>query len=166
MYVYLDISINKVEMGRLTFQLYNNELPITCENFRQLCTGENKDKSLTYKNCPIHRIVPKLMLHGGDITKHDGTGGCSIYGPTFNDEGFKYYHSIGALSMANKGPNTNGSQFFITTATSPHLDQKHVVFGKLVDGLELLKEIESYGTSTGKPTKEIMISHCGQLDKF
>ena len=166
-YVFMEISISKEIRGRLTFKLFNKDLPVTCENFRQLCTGENSNKALTYKNCPFHRIIPNFVVQGGDITNHNGTGGNCIYGEEFEDEGYKYLHSgVGILAMANIGPDTNQSQFYITLTALPHLDKNFVVFGQLVSGFELLKEMASYGSTNGTPSKEIIVSDCGQLDKI
>ena len=167
--VFFDIAIDGNSAGKLTFELSADVVPKTVENFRKLCKGdEGKGKSgveLWYKGSSFHRIIPGFMCQGGDFTKHNGTGGESIYGEEFNDENFKLKHkSAGLLSMANKGKNTNGSQFFITTVPCPWLDGKHVVFGKLINGNELLSKIESYGSKSGTPIKKVIIEDCGEVD--
>lgn len=142
------------------------------ENFRALCTGEKGASKygapLHYKGCKFHRIIPGFMLQGGDITRGNGTGGESIYGRRFRDENFELKHTEpGLLSMANSGENTNNSQFFITTAKTPWLDGKHVVFGRLIgeNTLDLLKKLESYGSKDGKVSASVVIANCGQLKK-
>ena len=166
--VFFDITIDDKPSGRLVFQLAE-ETPICSENFKALCTGEKgigeSGKPLHYKGSSFHRIIPEFMLQGGDFTNHNGTGGESIYGSTFNDENFTLKHTkAGLLSMANAGPNTNGSQFFITTIPCPWLDGKHTVFGEVVEGLELVSTIESYGTGSGNPKAKITIADCGLVE--
>ncbi|EPT29942.1 cyclophilin precursor [Toxoplasma gondii ME49] len=166
--VFFDISIDKKPAGRIEFELFADVVPKTAENFRALCTGEKgtgrSGKPLYYKGCPFHRIIPQFMCQGGDFTRMNGTGGESIYGEKFADENFSYKHSEPfLLSMANAGPNTNGSQFFITTVPCPWLDGKHVVFGKVVAGQEVVKMMEAEGRSNGQPKCAVEISSCGQL---
>lgn len=166
--VFFDISIGGKPAGRLTFELFADAAPKTAENFRALCTGEkgvgHSGKQLTYKGSGFHRIIPDFMCQGGDFTAGNGTGGESIYGMKFADENFKLKHDQpGLLSMANAGPNTNGSQFFITTALTPWLDGKHVVFGVVREGLEVLQAMEACGTNSGKPTQAVLITDCGEL---
>eukprot|EP00053_Salpingoeca_punica_P009682 m.87086 g.87086 ORF g.87086 m.87086 type:complete len:368 (-) comp15122_c0_seq2:427-1530(-) len=161
-YVFFDISIDGVDEGRIVFELYNDVVPKTAENFRVLCTGEKP--GLTYKNCPFHRIIPGFMCQGGDFTNQNGTGGISIYGEKFEDENFLLKHTKpGLLSMANAGPNTNGSQFFITTAVTSWLDGKHVVFGEVKRGMGLVRVMEECGSQEGATSKKVAIANCGQL---
>ncbi len=159
---YFDVSIDGKPSGRITFELYKDVVPKTAENFRALCTGE---KGFGYANSIFHRVIPQFMLQGGDFTNFNGTGGKSIYGAKFADENFNKKHTKpGLLSMANAGPGTNGSQFFITTVPCSWLDGKHVVFGEVVENYQLVKTIESYGSSpSGTTKKEIKITACGQL---
>eukprot|EP01056_Protomagalhaensia_sp_Gyna25_P005730 Protomagalhaensia_sp_Gyna_25__5729@NODE_824_length_2548_cov_1101_235153_g649_i0_p2_GENE_NODE_824_length_2548_cov_1101_235153_g649_i0NODE_824_length_2548_cov_1101_235153_g649_i0_p2_ORF_typecomplete_len169_score31_64Pro_isomerase/PF00160_21/6_2e58_NODE_824_length_2548_cov_1101_235153_g649_i06851191 len=163
---WFDISIDGSPAGRIKFRLFNDVVPKTAENFRALCTGETG--AGTYKDSKFHRIIPNFMLQGGDFTKHNGTGGRSIYGEKFPDENFKRLHDRpGLLSMANAGPNTNGSQFFITTVVTKWLDGKHVVFGEVADeeSMALVKKIEACGTNSGTPTKLVKIADCGADSK-
>ncbi|KAK8821976.1 hypothetical protein WA538_000073 [Blastocystis sp. DL] len=166
--VYFDIEIDGEPAGRITMGLFGKIAPKTAHNFRLLCTGEKgigkHGKPLHYKGTPFHRIIPRFMIQGGDIIKGNGKGSESIYGDTFPDETFRLKHSKpGLLSMANAGPNTNGSQFFITTASTPWLDGKHVVFGKVLDGMDVVKKIEMAGTTSGIPTKRVIIADCGEI---
>jgi len=159
--VFFDIDADGNRLGRVVMELRNDIVPKTAENFRALCTGE---EGYGYKGSIFHRIIPNFMCQGGDFTKHNGTGGKSVYGEKFEDENFQLKHTgQGILSMANAGPNTNGSQFFICTAKTSWLDGKHVVFGSIVDGMEVVKQMEAYGSQSGRTTKKISIAECGQL---
>ncbi|KAI0049486.1 40 kDa cyclophilin [Auriscalpium vulgare] len=166
---FFDISIGDKPAGRVIFSLYSDLVPKTAENFRALCTGEKGEgksgKPLWYKGSGFHRIIKKFMIQGGDFTAGNGTGGESIYGEKFEDEAFPMKHTKPfLLSMANAGPNTNGSQFFITTVPTPHLDGKHVVFGEVLRGKSIVRQVENYPTSSGDaPTVPITIANCGVL---
>ncbi|OII75581.1 uncharacterized protein cubi_02102 [Cryptosporidium ubiquitum] len=167
-HVFFDISIGGTPTGRVVFELFTEIAPLTSENFRALCTGE-KGKSpngvdLHYKGCRFHRIIPEFICQGGDISSYNGTGGESIYGATFDDENFALKHnSAGLLSMANFGPNTNSSQFFITTIPCPWLDGKHVVFGRISTGADVIASMERFGSSNGKTSVSVVIADCGQI---
>jgi peptidylprolyl isomerase len=166
--VYFDINIGDAPAGRIVFELFADVTPRTAENFRALCTGEKgtgeSGKPLHFKGSGFHRIIQQFMCQGGDFTRGNGTGGESIYGNKFADETFKLRHDIpGLLSMANAGPNTNGSQFFITTVETPWLDGKHVVFGKVVEGMDVVKKMEAVGSRSGTTSKPVKIADSGQL---
>eukprot|EP00331_Platyophrya_macrostoma_P004563 CAMPEP_0176431978 /NCGR_PEP_ID=MMETSP0127-20121128/15121_1 /TAXON_ID=938130 /ORGANISM="Platyophrya macrostoma, Strain WH" /LENGTH=209 /DNA_ID=CAMNT_0017814063 /DNA_START=153 /DNA_END=782 /DNA_ORIENTATION=+ len=158
-------------LGRIEFELFDDTVPITARNFRELCKGGSGNapdgKPLHFKGSVFHRIIPKFMIQGGDFTKGNGTGGCSIYGVRFRDETFDgkagKHKTPGLLSMANAGPNTNGSQFFITTVACPWLDRKHVVFGQVLTGFDVVKEMESKGSPNGRPEVVLTITDCGVL---
>ena len=167
--VYFSVTIGGVPIGKIVFELYNDVVPKTAENFRCLCTGEKglgkQGKELTYKGSGFHRIIKSFMIQGGDFTAGNGTGGESIYGEKFDDENFELKHEKPfLLSMANAGPGTNGSQFFITTVPTPHLDGKHVVFGEVVAGKSVVRQLENTPTgASDKPDKECVIEDCGEL---
>ena len=166
--VYFDIQIGDEDAGRIVMGLYGEDVPKTAENFRCLCTGEKgtgqSGKPLHYKGSIFHRVIPGFMLQGGDFTKSNGSGGESIYGEKFADEAFVFAHDEpGILSMANSGPGTNGSQFFITTVPTPHLNGKHVVFGIVLDGMALVKRIERLGSESGETKTTIVIRDSGVL---
>merc|ERR1711924_338078 len=169
--VFFDISIGGEEPERVEMQLYADTVPKTAENFRCLCTGEKGEgksgKPLHFKDSGFHRVIPGFMCQGGDFTRGNGTGGESIYGAKFADESFSgkagKHTGAGCLSMANAGPNTNGSQFFICTGQTPHLDGKHVVFGNVTDGMDVVKKVEAVGSRDGKTSQPVVIADCGQL---
>jgi peptidylprolyl isomerase len=162
--VFFEVKINGKDAGRIVMELFDDVVPKTAANFRELCTRENEG----YKGSIFHRVIPRFMMQGGDFTNHDGTGGHSIYGKKFPDENFKLKHDkAGLLSMANAGPDTNGSQFFITFAKTDWLDGKHVVFGRVAEGMDVVSAVEAQGTSTGtiKNRGRIEISNCGIAKK-
>ncbi|KAF2399640.1 hypothetical protein EJ06DRAFT_511827 [Trichodelitschia bisporula] len=167
--VFFDITIGDQPGGRIVFELYNDVVPKTAENFRALSTGEKGEgksgKLLHYKGSGFHRIIKNFMCQGGDFTAGNGTGGESIYGEKFNDENFELKHDKPfLLSMANAGPGTNGSQFFITTVKTPHLDGKHVVFGEVINGKSVVRNMEALPTASGdKPFRDVVIADCGEL---
>ncbi|CAL1127132.1 unnamed protein product [Cladocopium goreaui] len=189
--VFFDIEIGGRPAGRIEMELYADSVPKTAENFRALCTGEKgkgrSGKPLHYKGSALlassqlveatwlnlhrvgpplrfHRVIPGFMCQGGDFTKGNGTGGESIYGEKFRDENFKHKHTgPGILSMANAGPNTNGSQFFLCTVATPHLNGKHVVFGKVVEGMNVVDLVEKEGSSSGKTKRPVVIENCGEI---
>ncbi|CEJ57033.1 Putative HSP90 co-chaperone CPR7/Cyclophilin [Penicillium brasilianum] len=166
--VFFDIQIGDEKAGRVTFELFNDVVPKTADNFRALCTGEKgigtQGKPLTYKGSIFHRVIKQFMIQGGDFTAFNGTGGESIYGEKFPDENFDLKHDRPfLLSMANSGPGTNGSQFFVTTVPTPHLDNKHVVFGEVLNGKSIIRKIENMPTQSDKPKTDVTVVDCGEL---
>jgi len=166
--VFFDVTIGGQAAGRIEMTLRADVVPKTAENFRCLCTGEKgtgrSGKPLHFKGSSFHRVIPNFMCQGGDFTMGNGTGGESIYGAKFADENFTLRHTgPGVLSMANAGPNTNGSQFFLCTVETPWLDGKHCVFGSVTKGMEVVKKIEGYGSSSGQTKAPVVIADCGQL---
>ncbi|CAK0782758.1 hypothetical protein CVIRNUC_005953 [Coccomyxa viridis] len=166
--VFFDVEIDGKPAGRITMGLFGKVVPKTAENFRALCTGEKgtgkKGKPLHFKGSSFHRIIPNFMIQGGDFTDGNGMGGESIHGVKFPDENFDLKHTEpGILSMANSGPDTNGSQFFITTVVTSWLDGRHVVFGKVIDGMDIVKKVEAIGSGDGKPSKTVHIADSGEI---
>jgi cyclophilin family peptidyl-prolyl cis-trans isomerase len=166
LYPYFEIEIDGINEGKIVFELFDTDVPKTCKNFRFLCSNGliNKNKP-SYQDTTFHRVIKDFMIQGGDITNGDGTGGMSIYGDHFNDENFNLKHNQpGLLSMANAGPNTNNSQFFITTKETPWLDNKHVVFGIVINGFDIIQKIENMEINdNSKPLKNILIKKCGLM---
>ncbi|KAJ6998818.1 peptidyl-prolyl cis-trans isomerase-like [Populus alba x Populus x berolinensis] len=159
--VYFDMTIGGAPAGRIVMELFADTTPRTAENFRALCTGE---KGKGRSGSTFHRVIPGFMCQGGDFTAGNGTGGESIYGAKFADENFiKKHTGPGILSMANSGPGTNGSQFFICTDKTEWLDGKHVVFGRVVEGMNVVKAIEKVGSSGGRTSRPVVVADCGQL---
>ena len=166
--VYFDVEIDGEKTGRIVFGMFGNTVPRTVSNFAQLATGEagtgNSGKPLHFKGSAFHRIIPGFMAQGGDFTLGDGRGGESVFGNKFEDENFLLKHTKPMLlSMANAGPNTNGSQFFITFAATPWLDGRHVVFGEVIEGEEIVQALERIGSGSGKTSKKAVIADCGVL---
>ena len=168
---FFDITIGGKPAGRVTMELFACTVPKTAENFRALCTGEKgvgrSGKALHYKGSSFHRVIPQFMCQGGDFTRHNGTGGESIYGDRFADESFRgragVHFGPGTLSMANAGPHTNGSQFFICTSNTDWLNGKHVVFGQVIDGYDVIKKCEAVGSRGGATSAKVLVADCGEL---
>ena len=167
--VFFDIAIGGQPAGRVEMELFADTCPKTAENFLQLCVGTKSKagKTLAYKGSSFHRVIPGFMCQGGDFTTGDGRGGESIYGGRFDDETFEgkagRHFGPGTLSMANAGRNTNGSQFFLCTSDTPHLDGKHVVFGQVVKGYDVVRKIEAVGSRSGQTSAKVVISDCGKV---
>lgn len=166
---FFDITLGGEPLGRIKMEVFKNITPKTAENFRQFCTGETRNnlgRPLGYKGCKFHRVIKGFMIQGGDFINGDGTGSQTIYGTTkFADENFTMKHdSPGLLSMANSGPNTNGCQFFITCEPTPNLNNKHVVFGKVVEGMDVVNKIQNTRTNANdRPTQDVAIAQCGEM---
>lgn len=159
----MSIEIDGQAAGDIFIDIYGRNLPVTAQNFVELCNGwklHDENKIIKFEGSTFHRIIPNFMIQGGDFTNGDGTGGRAIWGQRFPDENFDLKHEPYCLAMANAGPNTNGSQFYITTAPTSWLDGKHVVFGRVTDGKEVVKNIEAVGTPHGRPSKKVVISKC------
>ncbi|EOD44597.1 putative peptidyl-prolyl cis-trans isomerase protein [Neofusicoccum parvum UCRNP2] len=166
--VFFDMTLGGEPLGRVKMELFKDVVPRTAENFRQFCTGETKNahgRPQGYKGCKFHRVIKEFMIQGGDFLNGDGTGSTCIYGTrAFADENFQLKHdSEGLLSMANSGPDSNGSQFFITTVPTPFLNNKHVVFGKVVEGMDVVKKVENTRTQREKPSQDVVIAQCGEM---
>ena len=167
--VFFDVTIGGASAGRVTFELFADVAPKTCENFRQMCTGEFRSREGAprgYKGCAFHRVIKDFMIQGGDFVNGDGTGCASIYGSKFDDEAFVGRHTgAGLLSSANSGPDTNGCQFFVTCAKTEWLDDKHVVFGRVLgDGMLVIRKVENVATGSGnKPKLPCVIAECGEM---
>ncbi|KAF6777996.1 hypothetical protein AHF37_02698 [Paragonimus kellicotti] len=165
--VFLEIAIGEETIGKIVIGLFGKTVPKTTDNFKKICEGTTVNgQRLAYENSPFHRVIKGFMIQGGDFTKGDGTGGRSIYGERFADENFKLKHKdAGWVSMANAGPDTNGSQFFITTAATSWLDGKHVVFGKVLEGMSVVRTIENTETDQrDRPTKKVIVVRCGSIE--
>merc|ERR1711977_654204 len=165
---FFDMTANGAPLGRIVMELRADVTPKTAENFRCLCTGEKgtgkSGKPLHFKGSAFHRVINEFMCQGGDFTAGNGTGGESIYGAKFADENFQLTHTgPGILSMANAGPNTNGSQFFLCTVKTQWLDGKHVVFGKVIEGMDVVSKVEAVGSQSGTPSKTVTVSKSGEI---
>lgn len=155
----MTIGTRHKTIGKIVIELFEEDVPRTCKNFIELI---KRPKGSGYKGCNFHRIIPDFMIQGGDFMRGDGTSGESIYGKTFEDENFKLKHDRpGLLSMANSGINSNSSQFFITLKDTPHLDGKHVVFGQVISGMDIIRKIEKFGTQEGCPKETVKVVDCG-----
>ncbi|KAL8899910.1 MAG: hypothetical protein Q9207_005954 [Kuettlingeria erythrocarpa] len=166
--VFFDLTLGGEPLGRVKMELFADTVPRTAENFRQFCTGESRDSRghpQGYKGSKFHRVIKDFMIQGGDFLHGDGTGSASIYGvKAFGDENFKLKHDgPGILSMANSGPDTNGCQFFICTVPTPFLNNKHVVFGKVVDGMDVVRKVENTRLRGERPASDVVISQCGEM---